>query len=307
MKKLILIDTYNYLHRAYHALPSTFRDANGEPTNAVYGVTSMLISMFSEVKPDYVIAALDMPDATFRIEDFTAYKAHRKPMESDLESQVPKVIEIMEAFGIKTIGIRGYEADDVIATVATRLKNDFEIVIISNDRDLWQLADTTVSIMLPNTKGVSEWLGPKEVVARFGFPPDKIADYKGLRGDPSDNIPGVYGIGEKTATDLILKFGSLEDIYRNVEKIEQHSLKEKLLNSYEQAVMSKKLACLIRDVPFDLDINEAKYKDLNRLKVKEVLMKYNFKSLIRRLGFEDDSKASSKKSAEHNTDQLTLF
>ncbi|NMB70140.1 hypothetical protein GYA27_02990 [candidate division WWE3 bacterium] len=308
MEKIILIDTFNFLHRAYHALPNTFRSPDGEPTNAVYGVTSMLINLFSEVKPNYVVAALDMQEATFRIEDFTGYKAQRKPMEEDLSSQIPKVIEIMEAFGIKIVGVNGYEADDVIATVAKTYEHNYEIVIVSNDRDLWQLASDTVSIMLPNTKGAVEWLGPKEVLARFGFPPSKIADYKGLRGDPSDNIPGVYGIGEKTATDLIKKYGSLEEIYKNVEKIEQHSLKEKLINSYEQAVMSKKLACLIMDVPFQLDIKDARYKTLNKLQVKEVLEKYNFKSLIRRLGFDDDSSLKrNAKTNEVNKDQLALF
>jgi len=307
MEKIVLIDTFNFLHRAYHALPTTFRSPEGEPTNAVYGVTSMLINLFSEVKPNYVIAALDMQETTFRVEDFTGYKAQRKPMEEDLSSQIPKVIEVMEAFGIKIIGVNGYEADDVIATVAKTYEKDYEVVIVSNDRDLWQLASPTVTIMVPNTKGLAEWLGPKEVQARFGFPPSNIADYKGLRGDPSDNIPGVYGVGEKTATDLIQKYGSLEDIYKNIDSITQHSLKEKLLNSYEQAVMSKKLACLIMDVPFKVNIKDAKYKDLNKLKVKEVLEKYNFKSLIKRLGFDDNSSGKRAAQPEVNKDQLTLF
>jgi DNA polymerase I len=133
-----------------------------------------------------------MQETTFRVEDFTGYKAQRKPMEEDLSSQIPKVIEVMESFGIKMIGVNGYEADDVIATVAKKFEKEYEVVIVSNDRDLWQLASPTVSIMLPNTKGSVEWLGPKEVLARFGFPPSNIADYKGLRGDPSDNIPGVW-------------------------------------------------------------------------------------------------------------------
>lgn len=307
MEKILLIDTFNFLHRAYHALPTTFKGPDGEPTNAVYGVTSMLISLFSEIKPDYVVAALDMPEATFRIEDFTGYKAHRKPMEDDLSSQIPKVLEIMEAFGIKTLGVSGYEADDVIATIVDRFKGDHELIVVSNDRDLWQLASDNVSVLLPNTKGPSEWLGPREVEARFGFPPSKIADYKGLRGDPSDNIPGVYGVGEKTATELIRQFGSVENIFINIDQVTKHSLSEKLLNSYEQALMSKKLAMLIYDVPLDISLKDAKFIQLNKLKVKEVLEKYNFKSLVRRLGFEvTDSKKA--KSIEHeNKDQLALF
>jgi len=309
MDKLLLIDTYNFLHRAYHALPSSFRDPNGEPTNAVYGVTSMLINVFSQIRPNYVIAALDTPEATFRIEDFTAYKAHRKPMDEDLESQIPKVMEVLDAFGIKSIAVRGYEADDVIATVTEKVGGKVEVIIISNDRDLWQLAGKSTHILLPGSKGDNEWLGPAEVNARFGFNPDKIADYKGLRGDPSDNIPGVYGVGEKIATSLIQKFGSLEDIYKNIDNVTPNSLKEKLLNSYEQALMSKKLACLIKDVPLSFELKECRYSEVNKLKVKAILEKYNFKSLIRRMGFEVEGtgKKTGPKEPPRSDKQLSLI
>ncbi len=295
------------MFRAYHALPKTFANRQGEPTNAVYGVTSMLINILNQIKPQYMIAAVDGAETTFRNEDFTGYKAHRKPMEEDLESQIPKILEMLTAFGIKQIQINGYEADDIIATSVKKFSDQADMVIISNDRDLWQLATKNVMIMLPNTKGNSEWLSEKEVEARFGFPPIKIADYKGLRGDPSDNIPGVYGVGEKTATELIKKYGSVEDIYRQIETVTPNSLKEKLLNNYELALMSKKLAQLIYDVPFTFSIDECRYSDFNRLKVKELLEEYNFKSLIRRLGFEDPSATRSQKNVEISKDQPSLF
>lgn len=307
MKKLLIIDTFNLLHRAYHAIPSTFRDKTGSPINAVYGVSSMLITMLEKLKPDYVIAALESKTPTFRVEDFTAYKAQRKPMEDDLATQISKVLEILDAFGIKQLQVNGYEADDIVATTATKFSKDVEIVIVSNDRDLWQLAGGNILIGLPGGKGEVEFIGDKETHARMGFDPAQIADYKGLRGDPSDNIPGVFGIGEKTATKLIQEFGSVEEIYRNIDKVKPDSLREKLLDCAETAMMSKKLAQLILDVPVDVKIEECKYTEFNHGKVKEILEKYNFKSLLRRLGFETDTDSKKKEKEEVSKDQLSLF
>lgn len=306
MKRFLLIDTFNFLHRAYHALPKTLTDNEGNPTNAVYGVTSMLISVFELLKPDYIVAALDGRKPTFRVEEFTGYKAHRKPMEDDLSSQIPKVFEILDAFGIPKIVVDGYEADDVIGTLDTRFGNkDVQIVIVSNDRDLWQLVDSNTVIMVPKTKKKPvEWLGPREVDALMGFDASLLPDYKGLRGDPSDNIPGIYGVGEKTAKKLIQQFGSMEDIYKNVESVTPDSLREKLLNCSEEAFMSKKLATIIVDVPLDLSLDECRYHEFNKLRVKEVLGRYNFKSLIKRLGFDEDQKPKSQVISEN---QLGLF
>ncbi len=304
MKKLLILDTYNFLHRAYHALPPTFRSADGEPTNALYGVTSMLINMLTQIKPDYVIAAADGSETTFRSENFTAYKAQRKPMESDLESQIPKVIDMLSAFGIRVIQIDGYEADDIIATATLKFSPKTDVIVASNDKDLWQLAGEHTMILLPDTKGNTNWLGRNEVVARLGFPPEKIADYKGLRGDPSDNIPGVFGIGDKTAVKLLEEFASVEDIFKNIDKVEPESLREKLLNNYEMALTSKKLATLIFDVPVHMELEEFKYNGYEKQEVYEELKKYNFKSLLKRLGFEVDSKTKQK---EIDENQLGLF
>ena len=307
MKKLLIIDTFNFLHRAYHAIPSTFRGPDGQPTNAIYGFTSMIINVLEQIKPDYMVAALDGQEPTFRVGEFTSYKAHRKPMDEDLQVQIPKVLDVLDAFEIKKILVEGYEADDVIGTVATKLKGKVDIVIVSNDRDLWQLAGNGNIIMVPGKKGEIEWMGEKEVDSRLGFPAEQVADYKGLRGDPSDNIPGVYGIGEVTATKLLQKYGTLEEIYRNIETIEPESLKKKLVESYEQALMSKKLAQIILDVPFQLNLEDCKYSNLNKIKVKETLEKYNFKSLLRRMDFEIEG--GSLKSREQKTpdNQLTLL
>ena len=160
--------------------------------------------------------------------------------------------------------------------------------------------------MVPGKKGEMEWMGEKEVDARLGFEAEKVADYKGLRGDPSDNIPGVFGVGEVTATKLLQKYGSLEDIYKNIDNVEPESLRKKLLESYEQALMSKKLAQIILDVPYQLDLEECIYREINKIKVKEVLERYNFKSLIRRLGFEVEG-SSKGKSIEPPDNQLSLL
>lgn len=312
MAKLLLIDTYNFLHRAYHALPKTFKDQNGEPTNAVYGVTSMLITVLNELKPTYVVAAMDGEKPTFRLENFTGYKAHRKPTENDLTIQIPKVKEILEGFGITQILIEGYEADDIIGTLATKYgKDDMEVIIVSNDRDLWQLINKNVLVMLPTTTGAAEWIGEKEVVARMGFVPKQMIDYKSLRGDPSDNIPGVFGIGEKTAKELISKYGNLETIYRNIDSITPESVKIKLANCAEQAVMSKQLATIETAAPFSLALKDCKYSEFNKLKLAKILSKYNFKSLIKRLGLDPadyglpDGKSVKKEPIPEN--QLSLL
>ena len=310
MKKLLLIDTFNFLHRAYHALPSTLSDREGNPTNAVYGVTSMLISVFDALKPDYVVAALDDIEPTFRVGDFTGYKAHRKPMEEGLSSQIPKVFEVLDAFGIKKIALPGYEADDVIGTMVKKFAGEeVEVIIVSNDKDLWQLLKDHVMVMNPNGNGVADWVGEKEVVAKMGFEPWQMVDYKGLRGDPSDNIPGVHGVGDKTAKNLIEVYGSVENIYKNLENIAPVSLKRKLEESYETALMSKKLATIVTDAPVEVELRECKYTTFNKGEVKKVLEKYNFKSLIKRLGFEvsDRKQISRGKSERVNENQLNLI
>jgi DNA polymerase I len=315
MKTFLIIDTFNFLHRAYHALPTTFRDANGEPVNAVYGVTAMLINVLNTVRPQYMVAALDSREQTFRAEEFTSYKAHRKPMDDDLASQIPKVFEILDAFGIKQTVVEGYEADDVIGTLVEKFSGEqgLEMVVVSNDRDLWQLTNGHVKIMVPGKKGAVEWIGREEAEKKFGFVPELIPDFKGLRGDPSDNIPGVYGVGEKTANRLIGEFGTVEEIYKNLKDVTPESLRKKLEENYEQALMSKKLAQIIMDVPFQTDLDECAYTDFNRSNVKSVLEKYNFKSLIKRLGFEvsEDGKGGSSadlsKSSAPVGGQMGLF
>ncbi len=305
-KKFLLIDTFNFLHRAFHALPPTLTDSQGSPTNAVYGVTAMLISVFDSIRPDYVVAANDGIKPTFRVESFTGYKAHRKPMDEGLSVQIPKVFEVLEAFGVHQIQVDGYEADDIIGTLSTRFgKDNMEVIIVSNDRDLWQLVNQNVFVMAPAKGGQMEWIGEKEVKARMGFPPECMIDYKALRGDPSDNIPGVSGVGEKTAKKLIDEYCTIEEIYKHISEIKPDSLREKLANNAEEAAMSKNLATIIVDAPFEVELSSCKYTEFNKGAVKDVMKKYNFKSLIKRLGFEPETGKSVKEPVADS--QLSLL
>ena len=283
MKKLVIIDTFNFLHRAYYAIPKSFRSPDNTPTNAVYGVCSMIISIINELKPDYMIAALDSQKPTFRSEEFTNYKAQRKEMDEELRVQIPIVFDAIEKLGVMKLNCEGYEADDVIGTLVERYKDSFEIYILSNDRDMWQLITKTVRVLLPNTKGIFEEINSENVKERLEFAREHLVDYKALRGDTSDNIPGVYGIGEVTAKKLISQYETIENIYSHIEEIKPDSLKKKLIENVETAYMSKKLATIILDCPIVLDIEGAKMRSGVSEELVNLFERLNFKSLLKRL------------------------
>ncbi len=312
MPKLLIIDLFNLIHRAYHALPKEFTDKEGNPTNAIYGVASMLINVLQQVSPDYVVAVADTEKPTFRHVDFTGYKAHRRPMEDTLSVQIPKIKALINAFGVVMISTDGYEADDLVGTLAVKNGADCQVILFSNDRDLWQLAGGNISIMLPSTKGDKiEWLGEREVIARLGVAPAQVPDYKGLVGDFSDNIPGVRGIGPKTASELIREYGSIEAIYAQIDTVKPDTLRRKLLDGYEQAVMSKKLATLDLYTPVNFSREDSRYGKIPLETVIPALQAHNFKSLLRRLGTEteaDVKNAGRQRSSEYpNSAQKGLF
>jgi len=283
MKKLVIIDTFNFLHRAYYAIPKSFRAPDNTPTNAVYGVCSMIISIINELKPDYMIAALDSQKPTFRSEEFSNYKAQRKEMDEELRVQIPIVFDAIEKLGVMRLNCEGFEADDVIGTLVERYKDSFEIYILSNDRDMWQLITQTVRVLLPNTKGFFEEINAENVKERLEFARDRLVDYKALRGDTSDNIPGVYGVGEVTAKKLISQYETIENIYAHIEEIKPESLKKKLIENVETAYLSKKLATIILDCPIVLDIEGAKMRPGVSDELVNLFERLNFKSLLKRL------------------------
>src|SRR5690606_6996161 len=214
---LVLLDAHAILHRAYHALPD-FSTRAGEPTGALFGLISMLLSVAGELKPDYIAACFDLPQATHRHEQFKDYKATRKKADDALIAQINRAREVLDAFGIPSYEAPGFEADDLLGAISEQIKEEVNVVIASGDMDTLQLVDDKKVQVYTLKRGIKDTVLYDEegVKERFGFSPELLPDYKGLRGDPSDNIPGIKGIGEKTATILVTTFGSLEGIYKAI-------------------------------------------------------------------------------------------
>lgn len=266
-KRLVLVDSHAVLHRAYHAIPDLV-SSKGEPTGALYGLASFLLRMVGELKPDYVVAARDLPQATHRHELFEEYKAKRAKAEDALVAQLEQAPRVFEAFGIPVLQAPGFEADDCIGTAVKQAKKmkDIEVVIASGDLDTLQLVDGKRVRVYTLRQGLSDTITYDEdrVRERFGFGPEHLADYKGLRGDPSDNLPGIRGIGEKTASELIARFGSIEDMYKTLKKHPEQFTEAgfkprvvKLLEEGEEAAkFSKHLGTINADAPVSLALPE---------------------------------------------------
>ncbi|MEK7098077.1 MAG: DNA polymerase, partial [Patescibacteria group bacterium] len=284
-EKLVLIDGNALVHRAFHALPPLSQ--KGEPTNAVYGFTSVLIKVIHDLKPDYMIATFDLSAPTFRHNEFAEYKAHRLKTPEELVSQFPKVKEVVRALNIPIYEMAGFEADDIIGTIAEKLKQqpNVQCVIITGDLDTLQLVDDNHTIVYTLKKGISDTViyDEKAVLDRFeGLKPSQLNDFKGLKGDPSDNIPGVPGIGEKTAIKLLLEYGSIDGVYDNIALIPK-KLSDKLSEYKDQAFFSKKLATMRKDVPIEFDFKQAIFGDYDIKKVEDVFKKFGFTTMIHRL------------------------
>lgn len=284
-KKLILIDGNAIIHRAYHALPP-FSTKKGELVNAVYGFSSTLLSVIAEFKPDYVVASFDLAGKTFRHEKFEDYKATRVKGDDELYAQIPRVKEVVQAFNIPIYEKAGFEADDVIGTIATQIKNkgeEIQTIIVTGDMDTLQLVNDTTSVYTMR-RGLSDSImyDSDKVIERYGLKPEQIIDYKALRGDPSDNIPGVKGIGEKTAVTLLQKYVTLDSVYENIEEI-KGAVKDKLVRDKAQAYLSKDLATISIDAPVEFEIEKSVLKDFDREKIVKLFSELNFFSLIKRL------------------------
>ncbi len=290
-KLLILLDAHAIIHRAYHALPE-FSTQDGEPTGALYGVTAMLLKILKDLKPDYVVACYDLPGGTFRHEAYENYKAGRPKADVALVSQINRSRELLGAFNIPIYDHKGFEADDILGTIVEQTKKDknLDVIIASGDMDTLQLVSGSKIRVFTLKKGINDTIIYDEagVLARFGFPPKLIPDYKGLRGDPSDNIIGISGIGEKTATTLITTFGRLEDMYKKLKKdkvsFEKAGLSprviEILTQGEEEALFSKTLAEIRRDAPITFTLPEKTiFQGIEHDKVFENLKKFEFKSL----------------------------
>ncbi len=291
----IIIDSNSVIHRAYHALPN-LTTKKGEPVNAVYGFLLVFLKALKDFNPDFIAACFDFPGPNFRHKKFREYKANRPPTPEELCRQIPKVKEVLECFNVSIFEKEGFEADDIIGTIAglscqKKGFSEIENIILSGDSDSLQLIDSRTQVYLLR-KGVKDIVlyDEKKVKEKLrGLTPKQLLDFKSLRGDPSDNIPGVTGIGEKTATDLLLEFGSLENIYKeiheNSEKTEKIKprVREALLNYKEQAFLSKDLAKIKKDVPLEFIPEKHRWQKYEEEKVIQVFKNFEFYSLLKRL------------------------
>ena len=289
MKKFILIDAHALIHRAYHALPP-LTTKSGELVNAVFGFASILIKAINEFKPDYIAAAFDLPEPTFRHKEYKEYKATRPEAPPDLYIQIPRVREVLKAFKIPIYEKIGYEADDIIGTISKKLMGkNVEVLILTGDMDTLQLVGGNIKVYTPK-RGLSDPIiyNEKKVKERFeGLKPSQLNDFKGLKGDPSDNIPGVKGIGEKTAINLLNRYKTIERLYEAIEKGKitgvSNSVVEKLKTGKKSAFFSKKLVTLRQNVPIKFSLKENEFGKLNKDKLLEVFKELGFTSLIERL------------------------
>lgn len=306
MKKLILIDGNAIIHRAFHATPP-FKNENGDLVNAVYGFSSMLLTILNTQQPDYIAVSFDMPGKTFRHTEYKEYKATRKKAPDELYSQIPLIKEVVRTFQIPIYEIEGFEADDVLGTLSKQADKLGNVMtyIATGDRDLLQLITDRTNIIMP-LKGFGEVTiyDRDKVMEKYGIKPVQVPEMKGLEGDSSDNIKGVAGIGPKTARTLIEKYGNLEGIFAHIDEI-TGKVRENLVRDEENAFFSRKMATIITDVDMTLDLNACKMHEYDKQAVIEMFNSLRFKSLLGRLG-RVNNHAIEKQNMEKNI-QPSLF
>ena len=287
-KKLVLIDGHSILNRAFFGLPD-LTNSQGVHTNAVYGFLNIMFKILEEEKPDYLTVAFDVHAPTFRHKMFEEYKGTRKPMADELRQQVPLIKEMLKAMGITIVEKEGYEADDILGTLSVKAeKEGMDVAVISGDRDLLQLATEHVMIRIPKTKKtgteIENYLAD-DVVEKYGVTPKEFIDVKALQGDTADNIPGVPGIGEKTAGALIAKYHSIEAVHEDAPNVKPPRASKNIVEFWDQAVMSKELATIITDAPVDYEFKDAQIDGIDSLYTEEAFMMckhLEFKNLLPR-------------------------
>ncbi|MBM3251640.1 MAG: DNA polymerase I, partial [Candidatus Omnitrophica bacterium] len=290
--KLFLIDANSFCYRAYYAIRN-LSTSYGQPTNAIFGFINMLKKILQDNDLQYLGICFDVGRKTFRQEQFSEYKLHRPAMPDELRSQMPLIKEIISAYNIPIFEMEGFEADDVIATLAKKAaKENLEVFIVSSDKDIFQLIDERVKVYSPNKEGSVYDLD--NFKSRFQVAPDKIADLIGLMGDATDNIPGVKGVGEKTAVSLLKQFGNLDNLFKNLDKVKSEKLRELLSQQKNQAVMSKDLAKLDKEVPLEFDQEQLKIKEPDYEKLFELFKKLELNSFLKDLPKTEQQKESVK-------------
>ncbi len=300
-KVLVLIDAHAVLHRAFHALPN-FTSSKGEPTGALYGFSAFLLKAIRELKPDYIAACYDLPEPTFRHIAYENYKAKRPKMDDTLAMQINRSRDILNAFNVPIYDAPGFEADDILGTIVEQLKKfqvssfKFQVIIASGDLDTLQLVKNNDVVVYTLSKGIKEAViyNEEAVKKRFGFLPESTPDFKALKGDPSDNIIGVPGIGDKSAADLIQKFGTIENLYKKLKKgrefLEKEGIRPRVIKlleeNEEEALFSKTLAEIRKDAPIEFSLEKSAWQEsFDAEKVKTLFQELGFRSLIERLTF----------------------
>ncbi len=308
MKSLLIIDGNALLHRAYHALPD-FKSKDGKPTNAIYGFASVMHKVVHDMNPTHLLVCFDTKEPTFRDDMYEEYRSHRPETDKELLDQFPIARTFLEAAGIPYYEVDGYEADDVIAVAAREAeKKGIHSVILTGDKDIFQLVNDNISVLTPAigySKG--KLFDRNGVIEKFNIPPEKIPDFKAL-GDPSDNYKGVKGIGPKGAVALIEQFGNIENLYNNLNQVENARTRKLLEDEKEHALLSKKLAVLVENIDgLKIDIDDATFSHYNE-SLRDFFDDYEFRSLQKRY-FKDNNKVSEpkKESKKQSKDQLKLF
>lgn len=297
-EKMIIIDTYSLANRAFFALPP-LATSSGQPTNAVYGMTMMLLKLLEESQPQFMLAALDAGVPTFRHQAYQEYKGQRLKMEDSLRTQIPIIKELLAVLEIPAWEEPGFEADDLIGTYAKyAVGQGLEVELITGDRDAFQLVEAGIKVKYTR-KGITEvdTVDPEYIRNRYQLTPEQLIDLKGLMGDSSDNIPGIPGFGEKTALKYLQLFGSIDGIYEGIDKIERQRDRELLLKYRDQAYLSKKLATIVTDLKLGIDLNNCcRKKSYDRQKLLDFCLKYEFKSLAKKLadGDQPETEATDK-------------
>jgi 5'-3' exonuclease len=281
--RIYLIDGSSYIFRAFYAIPA-LNNAAGLPTNAIFGFTNILLKFLKHYRPEYVAVALDAGRETFRNEMFAAYKGNRPQAPAELIPQFPYFRKVLDALNLPLLELPGYEADDIIATLCARFSAETcEIVVVSSDKDLMQLVTDGIKLL---DSAKDRWIGRAEVKEKFGVEPERVTQVMGLMGDAVDNIPGVKGIGEKTAGALIQQFHSLENLYDHLDELEQMKLrgaariKQILEAGKEQAFLSRSLATVKRDVPLNTGLPELQFTGFNLEKTRALFTELEFTNLI---------------------------
>jgi DNA polymerase-1 len=309
MKTLLLIDGNAIMHRAYFALPA-FQTRDGIPTNMIYGFFAMLHKAIAELNVDHVLIAFDTPKPNFRQKLLPQYQAQRPKADSEFVTQIPYLRELLDKSGIIRLEKDGYEADDVIGTVADHYKNNsIRVFILTGDKDILQLVDENVFVVAPKT-GISkiDVYNEEGVRDRLGVTPAQIPDFKALIGDPSDNYPGAHGIGPKTAIKLIDQFGTVENLIKNIDKIDSEKIRSTVKKYKKDIELSKKLATIVCDVDIDIPLEKTRFEGFNP-QMKPLMEKLQLYSLLKRLFGEKKQPVSAKAPTGKKEDpnQIELF